>query len=330
MGLRPCPTEGSGEPVNVYTEVFSIEVKGPFRLDYTVWALRRKSENIVDRWDGHVYRRVLLVGEQPLEVAVFQEGGARSPKLKVQVTSVQQSRIPRGEVVATLGKALGLQVDLRGFYRLARGDETLKSLAHQFRGLKPPRFPSLFETLVNAIACQQLTLTVGIRLLNRLVEACGMPFQGPHGLAYAFPRPEDLARLSQERLVALGFSRQKSRYLLELAHAVMDGRVDLEGLAGGDDQEVLAYLFRLRGVGRWSAEYALLRGLGRLHIFPGDDVGARKSLQRWLGSGTPLDYEGVQRVLRRWHPYEGLVYFHLLLAHLASTGNLSSPTGKGS
>jgi DNA-3-methyladenine glycosylase II len=69
----------------------------------------------------------------------------------------------------------------------------------------------------------------------------------------------------------------------------------------------------LRGVGRWTAEYALLRGLGRLHVFPGDDVGARNNLQRWLGLLEPLDYEGVQRVLARWQPFQGFVYLHLLL-----------------
>jgi DNA-3-methyladenine glycosylase II len=75
----------------------------------------------------------------------------------------------------------------------------------------------------------------------------------------------------------------------------------------------VARLCTLRGVGRWTAEYVLLRGLGRLHVFPGDDVGARNNLQRWLGILEPLDYDGVQRVLARWQPFQGLVYLHLLL-----------------
>ena len=76
---------------------------------------------------------------------------------------------------------------------------------------------------------------------------------------------------------------------------------------------MLARLRALRGVGRWTAEYALLRGFGRLHVFPGDDVGARNNLQRWLGLLEPLDYDGVARVLDRWQPFQGLVYLHLLL-----------------
>jgi DNA-3-methyladenine glycosylase II len=75
-------------------------------------------------------------------------------------------------------------------------------------------------------------------------------------------------------------------------------------------------LRELRGVGRWTAEYVLLRGLGRLHVFPGDDIGARKNLQRWLGLLEPLDYDGVRRALAQWAPFQGMVYLHLLLTTL--------------
>ena len=54
-----------------------------------------------------------------------------------------------------------------------------------------------------------------------------------------------------------------------------------------------------------------------LHVFPGDDVGARNNLLRWLGLEGPLDYDGVRRVLSPWSPYGGLIYFHLLLDRLA-------------
>jgi DNA-3-methyladenine glycosylase II len=77
-------------------------------------------------------------------------------------------------------------------------------------------------------------------------------------------------------------------------------------------------------VGRWTAEYALLRGLGRIHIFPGDDVGVRTRLQDWMKVARPLDYEGVQRLLNRWKPYGGLIYFHLLLKGLREAGHLAN------
>ena len=87
-----------------------------------------------------------------------------------------------------------------------------------------------------------------------------------------------------------------------------------------DDEAALESLTQLRGVGRWTAEYALLRGLGRVHIFPGDDVGVRNKLQSWLKVSKPLDYEGVHRLLNQWKPFAGLIYFLLLLNGLDEKG----------
>src|SRR5262249_17984401 len=78
---------------------------------------------------------------------------------------------------------------------------------------------------------------------------------------------------------------------------------DLEVLDRESDDDVRRQLLALHGVGRWTAEYVLLRGLGRLQLFPGDDVGAQKRLAQWLGRTRPLDYGGVERADEPWHPY---------------------------
>jgi len=193
----------------------------------------------------------------------------------------------------------------------------------RFRGLKPPRFPTLFECLVNAIACQQLTLTIGIRLLNRLAQGHGTT--SADRALHAFPIATRLGGLAPETLRPLGFSGAKARSIVELAAGIRAGTLDPSAIDGLDDREAVQALVQLRGVGRWSAEYALLRGLGRLNVFPGDDVGARNNLARWLDWPGPLDYAGVQAAVSRWRPFAGLVYFHLLLANLAEHGTLPEP-----
>jgi DNA-3-methyladenine glycosylase II len=270
-----------------------------------------------------VYRRVLVVDGATLVVAVTQPGGPAEARLQVAVAGGRVSAATRPAVTATLERLLGLGVDLAGFYQLAAGDERLGPLAERFRGLKPPRFPTVFETLVNAIACQQVTLTLGLRLLNRLAATHGPVADGaPDGLL-ALPGPERVAALEPGALRALAFSRQKACALRDLAQAIVGRGLDLDRLAALSDATALRELCALRGVGRWTAEYVLLRGLGRLHIFPGDDVGARNNLRRWLRLPEPLDYEGVRRVVAPWEPYAGLVYLHLLLDHLAAQGYLT-------
>jgi DNA-3-methyladenine glycosylase II len=304
---------------------FSLAARPPFRLDLTVWALRRRPENAVDAWDGRTYRRALPLESGAIELAAVQAGTAAEPRVEVTVAGAQVDREAERLARAALPRLLGLETDLSGFYQLAEGDPLLRTLAARFRGLKPPRFPDLFECVVNAIACQQLTLTVGIRLLNRLAEAHGTASGA--GTTRAFPVPTQLAGLSPEALRPLGFSGAKSRSVVELAAAISGGIFDAAAIETLDDDVALTALLRLRGVGRWTAEYALLRGLGRLHIFPGDDVGARNNLARWLNRREPLDYAGVQAAVRKWQPFAGLIYFHLLLANLADHGVLSKSSG---
>jgi DNA-3-methyladenine glycosylase II len=293
----------------------------PFRLDLTVWALRRRPDNAIDTWDGRTYRRALEIDGATVELATVQAGSSLAPRVRVTLTGVRVDQRTEEHARAALTALLGLECDLSPFYRLAEGDPLLRTLAARFRGVKPPRFPTLFECLVNAIACQQLTLTFGIRLLNRLVEAHGAT--AANVSLYAFPAPTRLNSLAPETLMQLGFSHAKARSIIELAAAISAGTFTPTMIETLDDREAVQVLLRLRGVGRWTAEYALLRGLGRLNVFPGDDVGARNNLARWLDHRAPFDYAGVQAAVHHLQPYAGLAYFHLLLANLAEHGTLT-------
>lgn len=308
---------------------FWLKPVAPFRLDLTVWALRRRSSNVIDRWDGQTYRRVLVLSGKPSEVAVTQRGSPEAPRLKVTLTGNRPAIREVESARRSLGRLLGVGVDLKEFYRMASSDSRLGPLVRRFRGVRPPRFPTVFEALANAIACQQMSLSLGILLLSRLTQKYGLAAQTPAGAgpAHAFPRPEDLAELKPEAFRNLGFSRQKGRALIALAQEFCDRSSEWEALEASDNKAAVERLLELRGVGRWSAEYALLRGLGRLDVYPGDDVGARNNLQLWLGLRRTLDYEGVRRITGRWQPYAGLVYFHMLLDRLAAAGLLGSETG---
>jgi DNA-3-methyladenine glycosylase II len=292
----------------------------PFRLDFTVWALRRRPRNDIDRWDGTTYRRIVMIGSRVTELAIRQSGSPALPRVSVTATPPLRTPADRRQARSLVERLLGLQSDLSEWYRLAHRDRRLSELADRFRGVKPPRFPTVFEALVNAFACQQLSLVVGLELLNRLAAACDVGRRSGGRIQYAFPAPHDVARLAPARYRAMGFSRQKVRALLTLARAIDRGELDLEGLSRDGDEQAVARLRDLRGVGRWTAEYVLLRGLGRLHVFPGDDVGAQKSVARWLGRPAPLDYDGVHRAVAKWRPYAGMLYFHLLLDGLSKAG----------
>ncbi len=311
---------------------FTLDAVPPFRLDLTAWALRRRPHNAVDRWEDGAYRRALRLSEGVGEIEVRQVGPPGAPRLAVSVAAARAGPGVRSEVTANLRRMLGLDVDLRDFYRRAADDVHLRPLVERFRGLKPPRFPSVFECLVNAIACQQLSLTVGIGLLNRLAEhygrtGTGAEADGPD----AFPDPADLATADPDAVRQLGFSTAKAQAIVRLAQRVDEGSLDLEQLATVDDGPACGALQAIRGIGPWSAEYTLLRGLGRLGVFPADDVGARNNLQGLLGVDTGMDATAVRRAVAPWAPYAGLVYFHLLLDRIDRVEPLppAAPAGEG-
>jgi DNA-3-methyladenine glycosylase II len=301
---------------------FSIVPVAPFRLDLTAWALRRRSQNMIDRWDGEAYRRVLPFDDVPIEVAVTQSGPCDAPRLQVTISGPGLRSEFKEQAKSRIKKMLGLGVNLAPFYQMASRDARLHLLVQKFRGVKPPRFPTIFETLANGFACQQLSLTVGLGMLSRMARACGLSLKQDGETSYAFPRPEDLLELGPGGIRKLGFSDNKTRAFLELANNIVSGRINFDSLEKMDNEAFVASLLELRGVGRWTAEYVLLRGLKPLNVFPGDDVGARNRLAKWLQSKEPLDYDGVARATRNWEPYAGMVYFHMLLEGLSEAGEL--------
>jgi len=172
---------------------------------------------------------------QQLEVGVAQTGSSGKPVLQVTANGSALPPDAKTFVTSALTRMLGTNVDMTEFYRFTEYQPKLHALALRFEGVKPPRFPSIFETLVNALACQQLSLTVGILLLNRLAEKYGRSIQKQGVVLHAFPDPENLAFLAPEALQTLGFSHQKARAIIELASAIAEKQLILDELRNLDN-----------------------------------------------------------------------------------------------
>lgn len=300
---------------------FTLHPIAPYRLDYTVLALRRRAKNIVDCWDGQHYTRVFNLDNKPITVKVAQIDNLNNPKLLI---SLDESIHPmvQEKITYLLEMMLGLKRDLSSFYTMAKHDVQLNPLVFQFMGVKPPRFPSLFEALINAISCQQISLDAGLHIQNQLVQHLGMKMNHNSQVLYAFPTAEDVSHCSVGSLKKLGYSTHKSETIICLASALKDEQSAFSCLEGKPNDEVIELLCQFKGIGRWTAEYVLLRGLGRIEIFPGDDIGAQNNLQKLLHLEDKLDYKKTSKITSLWHPYAGLIYFHLLLQKLDEKGVL--------
>jgi len=168
---------------------------------------------------------------------------------------------PRAAIQAHgwLLRRLGLQADVAGFQRLAGKIPEMAPLLRVEQGLRIPQTGTPFEALTWAIVGQQVNLAFAYRLLNRVVERAGVPVgEGLH----APPLPEAVAALSPQSLQKVQFSRSKAEYIVGSAERVASGAPNLQDLGTGSAVLAERELVAVRGIGKWTARYVLMRGLG--------------------------------------------------------------------
>lgn len=181
------------------------------------------------------------------------------------------------------------------------------------RGLEEVGRPDLrwgdpgFKTLLRAIVSQQISKAAAATVWRRLEEAAG-------DLA-----PEPVAALDEDALRAVGLSRQKVSYVHGLAEAVMTGAIDLDGLVGRPDGEVVTELVRLKGIGRWSAEIYLLFALHRPDAFPADDLALMVGAERLKRLAERPNSRRLTEIAESWRPWRGPAAL-LLWHYYAATG----------
>lgn len=291
-----------------------LRVRAPFSLVRTVTALRRMPTNIVDVLDGEgVYQRAF---ETTRGIVVCRVDEVRHHHaVRLRVHGAVTDAVDWGKRVERM---LGLNVDLRAFYRAARTDPLLDDLVRRFRGLKPPQYSDLWEAFVNAVPFQQVSLASGIAVVRRLVERLGVQVRCAGTTSYAFPPPTRTAALSPSDWRAFGMSATKSANLRALALAISDGTASEAQLRAMPSERAAAILCDLDGIGPWSAALILLRGMGRLDVFPARDSGVARNLRDVFGFAPGREEERARRLLEELGPNRGMLYYHLLLSRLGA------------
>jgi DNA-3-methyladenine glycosylase II len=292
--------------------VTQVAVRAPFRLDLTANVLRRLSTNVVDRFDGTTYRRLIGDSRKPALLSITQSGPA---ELSVDFAA---SGTARYEPAMLVERLLGTDIDLERFYRAAATVDWLAPLVAGARGVKPPRYPSLWEACVNAIVYQQVSIHAAGAILRRVIERYAVPVAVDDVQLYAFPGAQALVDADPVELRGLGVSINKVVSLRAVARAILEGEIDEGGLSELPTPELMAALTLHRGIGPWTAAVVALRGFGRLDLFPMNDSGVARSV-RDLSGGATVD---VEDLLARLGEQRGMLYYHLLIGRLAARGDV--------
>jgi DNA-3-methyladenine glycosylase II len=150
-----------------------------------------------------------------------------------------------------------------------------------------------YQTLLRAVVGQQVSIQAAASMWAKLTAAVGDP-----------PAPERLLEASDETLRTAGLSRQKASYARSLAEVVVSGQLDFSRLSA-DDEEAIAELVQVKGIGRWTAEIYLLFAEGRLDIWPAGDLAVQIEVGRILGLDGKPSEKALRDIAERWRPHRG-------------------------
>jgi len=174
--------------------------------------------------------------------------------------------------------------------------------------------PHLFETLVDAIISQQISVKAADAIMGRLRAAL-------HAEANGMISPDALLSLEEDTLRAVGLSPQKMRYIRDLTERVVNGELDLERLSELDDEEIIHELVKVKGIGRWTAEMILIFSLGRPDVLPVDDLGFLEGVREAYSlEARPTPKEMRQRG-EVWHPYRTFATWYMWGVQRLKLGN---------
>lgn len=256
--------------------------------------------------DGAYYRALWIDGEPVAAAARPVPGG-------VDVSLPDGG--PPGALDAAAERVawlFGFDAPLDGFYAMLEGDPALADAVGSLRGLRHARTETVWEALVHAVVGQQVSGAVARVIRDGVVTTHGTEVRPDGHSVYAFPRPETLIAAGADALRSLKLSARKAEYVVGVAEAALAGDLDHDVLAPLDDEEIIERLCAMRGVGRWTAQWTLMRALGRPDALPAGDLALQRVVgERYFGGRRLSEAELERFAEERWKPYRGLAVTYL-------------------
>ncbi|MCZ6730072.1 MAG: hypothetical protein O7C61_10225 [SAR324 cluster bacterium] len=303
--LRGIPAAGS----------YRFRYGGPMHLPQLLAYLGRDPHNLSEQLRGNCLRRHFPLDGHPVPVTLTFEEKSCEVKVGRRLRPAQTL-----ELHGMLRHFLGLDQPLHKFYRLVRGHPVMGPLIKPLRGVRIAQVPTLWEALSWAVMGQQINLSFAYRLRNRLIElgnGGGRP-AGKSRRPLPFPTPQAVLGISPQLLRENQFSRQKTDYLAIVARACLEGPLRDLSLDSVSVEEAEARLLGVKGIGRWTMAYGLMRHLGHVDALPVGDAGLRAALRVQFGLSEPPDVDEQERLMEPFRPYRGLATYYLWRSKSAS------------
>lgn len=182
---------------------------------------------------------------------------------------------------------------------LVKRDRILKKLIPKFGPVHLLSRDDPFVTLARSVVGQQISTTAAQALWQRVEAAC--------------PKlvPQQFLKLGHEKLAACGLSKRKTEYILDLAQHFVSGALHVGKWTSMEDEDVIAELTAIRGIGRWTAEMFLIFNLARPNVLPLDDLGLIRAISVNYFSGEPVTRSEAREVAANWEPWRTVATWYM-------------------
>lgn len=289
----------------------------PFNFDLSAEIFSDGDERI-RKYQAGKFWQVLIINGKLVLVCLRYNDETDKPALLFELESESDFSCEDVQTVRkTISLIFNLNLDLKPFYKAAKGDEVMKRITNKLHGLRNPTTPTVFEALVDSITEQQISLKVAESLENRMIKKFGSTLTIGNAKYYAYPTPKELTAAGVDRLRACGLSLRKAEYIENVSKLIIDGKIDLEKLKRCKDSvNIIEALDSIRGIGVWTAEMTMVRGMQKLDALPADDLGLRRIISHYYADGKKITSEQVRRIAEKWGIWRGLASYYLVVAEI--------------
>lgn len=278
-----------------------------FSFDLAITFLQRSPRELLHTVDGDKVYKALHINNVQVLISIRQDEN----DLLIKFLNIKPNSALKAAAIEYIREWFDMDTNLKPFYALAKKDDLLAPLTKAYHGYRIVGQPDLFESLVWAVLGQQINLAFAYTLKQRFVEKFGGIQEYKNQKYYVFPKPEVVAHLTDDDLLPLQFSRQKSKYVVLIARAFVNGDVSKEKLKGLSLIEAKEKLMKIKGVGNWTANYALMKTFRYPDAFPLEDVGIHNAIKNQLTLKSKPSLDRVKKIFKKYKGWEAYATLYL-------------------
>jgi DNA-3-methyladenine glycosylase II len=284
-----------------------LPVPKEFSYEMNYQFLERSPRELLHKVKDGAVQKVLKAGDEKILFSIKQGDG----KLIVSFVNGTPTREAKEFVRNYIIEWFDLETDLAPFYKFVAKDKLLGPLVKKYFGYRIMGQPDLFESIIWAVLGQQINLQFAYTLKQRFVERFGERLHFENESWYLFPEPKLVAGLTDDVLLPLQFSKQKSRYTIGIAEIFAAGEMSREKLAGLPLQDAKEQLMKIKGIGNWTANYALMKTFRYPDAFPLEDAGVHNAIKNLKNMNRKPTLDEVKRLFKKYKGWEAYATLYL-------------------